>query len=295
MPLWQYNETDRRIQSDDLLFMNCKFCDYRMEERSIKDSWPRIPADIERNHRRTVLNYNKSGYDFQIDDIEIQDVVPQDGVDCFCCPLCGWWSISKFMWVYSYNELWQMYYGAVGSLKHLKPLDICAQVNEVRNYLSLNYQYRFQMHPRKLEEVVASIFKSSGYRTELTNYSNDGGIDVILSDRNEEIIGIQIKRHKNSIRIDQIRSFIGALVLGDITKGIFVTTSRFQSGAYDILSAANNRGIQLNLVDAEKLYDLLRISQISDLNLYPDFSILSDKSLIPNLRFAAEAHMNGLS
>jgi restriction system protein len=52
------------------------------------------------------------------------------------------------------------------------------------------------------EETVASVFRSLGYDATVTAYSGDGGIDVILH-KGEERIGVQVKRYRNSISVEQ--------------------------------------------------------------------------------------------
>jgi restriction endonuclease Mrr len=42
---------------------------------------------------------------------------------------------------------------------------------------------------------------------------------------------VQVKRYRNAIQVEQIRSLAGAHMAHGMTRGIFVTTSSFQSGA----------------------------------------------------------------
>jgi restriction system protein len=70
-----------------------------------------------------------------------------------------------------------------------------------------------------------------GYDAVATSYSGDYGIDAVLKRSDGLEIGVQVKRYRSSIVVEQIRSFFGALVLGGYTRGIFVTTSKFQRGA----------------------------------------------------------------
>ena len=55
--------------------------------------------------------------------------------------------------------------------------------------------------------------------------------------------------------------FAGALLLEGYTKGVFVTTSRFQAGADRTARLALLRGIQIDLLDAKKFYGDLSIAQ----------------------------------
>lgn len=93
-----------------------------------------------------------------------------------------------------------------------------------------------------------------------TGYSNDGGIDLILND-NKSTIGVQIKRTKNNIKVEQIRAFLGAMVINGYSKGIYISTSDFQSGCNKI---ALRTGIKL--INANKFYDALKEAQIIHYN-----------------------------
>jgi predicted helicase len=145
-------------------------------------------------------------------------------------------------------------------LLELDSVDLAVPVAEIRNYLTEKYESRFQVHPRLFEEVVASVFKDMGYEASITSYSSDGGIDVILQ-RGFCKIGVQVKRHKNSIKVEQIRSLAGALVLGNLTRGIFVTTSCFQSGVKETLRKYQVRGYKIDLVDAPRFFSALNITR----------------------------------
>jgi restriction system protein len=93
----------------------------------------------------------------------------------------------------------------------------------------------------------------------VTGYSNDGGIDVILEKESKQI-GVQVKRYKNKIKVDQIRELTGALFLSGIPKGIFVTTSDFQSGANKLVQKSHDRGIPIELINSKRFYDILKLT-----------------------------------
>ena len=90
---------------------------------------------------------------------------------------------------------------------------------------------RFTIQPRLFEETVASVFRTLGYRAVVTSYSGDDGIDVILENDSGTFLGVQVKRYQDRIKVSQIRELLGALVINGMTRGIFITTSDFQSGA----------------------------------------------------------------
>jgi hypothetical protein len=189
------------------------------------------------------------------------------------CDCCGWWSrneryrkpdIEGFEESLSLRHIYSMD-GACAQLRNLDIADISIPLDELRAYLLAKYSDRFNIAPRKLEELVGSVFSDHGYSSYVTAYQNDGGIDVILS-KDHESIGIQVKRYKNRIEAEQIRAFAGALILGNHPSGIFVTTSEFRSGAITAADGFTARGIPIKLMDAQRLYDALRLKQHTDLS-----------------------------
>jgi restriction system protein len=91
----------------------------------------------------------------------------------------------------------------------------------------------------------------------VTGASGDGGIDgIVRLDRlGLEHIYVQAKRHdaSNKVQRKDIQAFLGALTERNATKGVFITTSDFASGARDF--ADRREGIVL--INGEKLAELM--------------------------------------
>ena len=111
--------------------------------------------------------------------------------------------------------------------------------------------------PYYFEKVILILLKKMGYGDFIeTAKSGDGGIDGII---NEDKLGldkiyIQAKRYnENKVHEKDIRNFIGAMS-GDTNKGVFVTTSEFDKGAYQKAHDAHHSII---LIDGKKLVDLM--------------------------------------
>jgi restriction system protein len=151
-------------------------------------------------------------------------------------------------------------FGAAGCLKALDVSCGEAPIQTIRDFLMGRYESRFEVHPRVLEEVVASVYKDLGYQAVVTNYSGDGGIDVFLR-QGDETVGVQVKRYKHAIGVSQIRELAGAMLYHDVAKGIFVTTSRFERGAAPTATVFAMRGMPIELVDADRFYAALEIAQ----------------------------------
>jgi restriction system protein len=135
------------------------------------------------------------------------------------CPVCGWWVVHHHVTAsfgeshpYSENSWHRRNYGIAGALRNLDLEDLSVPINEVRSFLAAKWQSRFNLHPRLFEEVVGSVFKSLGYRARVTSYSGDGGIDVVLDSPEDKTVGVQVKRWRNRIKVEQIRSFVGAYI-----------------------------------------------------------------------------------
>lgn len=183
------------------------------------------------------------------------------------CTSCGWWATRVFVTKVSRGKCGRFVSverGAAGRLKGLDLTEISTPLDEVRGFLLAKYKARFGMNWRLFEETVADVFRLFGYRPRVTGRSNDGGIDVILDGRSDSLIGVQVKRYKNDIEASQIRELTGALVQQGITRGVFVTTSNFKPGAVKCAGLSSARGTPIQLVDAERFYDALRITKLRE-------------------------------
>jgi len=114
-----------------------------------------------------------------------------------------------------------------------------------------------EIDPFYFEKVILILLKKMGYGDFVeTAKTGDGGIDGII---NEDKLGldkiyIQAKRYgDNKVREKDIRNFIGAMS-GDTQKGVFVTTSSFDTGA---TKKAHDAHHTIILIDGLKLVDLM--------------------------------------
>jgi restriction system protein len=190
------------------------------------------------------------------------------------CHTCGWWKAEGLQDVddFAHSLKFAATYGAAASLRELDLSDVSTPIKDIRSYLAAKFERRFDLKPRLLEETVASIFRDHGYHAIVTAYSGDDGVDVILH-RGNETIGVQVKRYKDAIEVEQIRSLAGALVLRDMTHGIFVTTSTFQRGAESTADRFETRGYKIELVDAQRFYDALKLAQRTMYGSFADFPV----------------------
>lgn len=122
--------------------------------------------------------------------------------------------------------------------------------------------------PLEFEKLVVILLQRMGYGGEIkaagevTQYSNDKGIDGIIK---EDVLGlgrihIQAKRYArgNKIGREEIQKFVGALAVAQSNKGVFITTSTYTNGATDYAESLNG-ATTIVLIDgtqlAEYIYD----------------------------------------
>ena len=171
------------------------------------------------------------------------------------CTNCGWWVVYRI----HQNELARTagmaenHSATVGSLIELDVSDLSVPLTELNQYLLAKADALYDVHPRRLEELVASVFEGLGWRTRVTGRSGDHGIDVVLENAANEVVGVQVKRYAKRRRIEaeQIRAFTGALVLSGRTRGVFVSTCDFRNGAKTAAAESTARGYAIELLDAD--------------------------------------------
>lgn len=250
--IWEYNEVSENLTKEILVSKACKFCTNDLiviatnEKNQIIDNW-HTPG---------------SGYEGMGGNKKIVRLIKQ-------CSTCGWWNITEETNSLEniddhgdgYEENIVNIFGAVGCLRKLDLQNLNQPIETIKNYLIAKYDDRFDINPQKFEEVVASVFKDIGFFSRVTNYRGDDGIDIILSDSSQKTIGVQVKRTKNKIEVHQIREFIGALIINDLTEGIYVTTSNYRSGAQKAKVKYLERGYPIKLVDADQFYSALELTQ----------------------------------
>lgn len=113
------------------------------------------------------------------------------------------------------------------------------------------------------EKLVLDLLLSMGFGSRNkemafnTPISHDDGIDGVIP---EDALGLdmiyfQAKRYTdNSVPSKEIRDFIGALDMQKASKGVFITTSKFSSGAKETAEKASKKIV---LIDGKTLADFM--------------------------------------
>ena len=118
------------------------------------------------------------------------------------------------------------------------------------------------MDPTAFEKLIVDLMLGMNYGAggsgKHLGRTSDGGVDGVI---NEDVLGLDIiylqaKRYAtgNTIGVEKIREFAGALEDRGATKGVFVTTSHFAPQAHAYAQRSHKR---LILIDGEELARLL--------------------------------------
>ena len=118
----------------------------------------------------------------------------------------------------------------------------------------------YNLKPDAFERLAQRVLRESGFtQVEVTGRTGDGGIDGTGTIKLNGIISFhmlfQCKRYQGSVSASEMRDFRGAMQ-GRADKGLFITTSKFTSGA---ISEANRAGTTpIDLVDGDELIEKLK-------------------------------------
>lgn len=181
------------------------------------------------------------------------------------CEGCGWWQ-HKF---HSYLEGeqsfgfkdWQLEVDNA-ILRTFKINSNKIPVLSLRNYLTSKNDKIFNIHHKKMEELVASVLKEHfDCDVDIVGKSSDGGIDLILVNSDNPIM-VQVKRRickDKTESVKEVRDLLGATLLKNGRNCAFVTTAdHFSKEAKE----ASRNAIAKNIVDTFELYDYKRFFDI---------------------------------
>lgn len=193
------------------------------------------------------------------------------------CELCGWWEYL----FYSYMEgeqSWGMkdWELSINSAT-LKKFDIGSNsipIDTLQKYIQNNNDEIFQIHHKKMEELVGSVFKNH-YNCDVHHVgkSSDGGRDLILIESDKPTI-VQIKRRTTKDKtesVKEIRDLLGATLLSDSRNSIFVTTANhFSKQAIEAADTAVTKKIvdSFQLYDFDKFMNVLNLQKMNDTKIW---------------------------
>lgn len=286
LPWWR-----SRLEDEDQV--NCMHCGTRTDDYYDPGLWELSYSEFANVHREQVNDPNWYGPPLNDGSVELRGDIFDRKTCLHICPMCGWWvAEDRAVLPSSKSQRWVVTLTSMSVLQELDLSDINVPLEEVRRYLLRKFDARATMHPRLLELTVTSVFRDSGYRATATAYSNDGGIDVVLESGVGRLVGVQVKRQKGVVEVEQIRAFLGALTLGGYARGVFVSTSSFSKGALRAAEQSTIHHIPITLVDANRFFDMLKYAQLGNA-LKPDDCGIG-RSKPPIFRPHSYYHLNTL-
>ena len=117
----------------------------------------------------------------------------------------------------------------------------------IYEYFAANPGRMGDLHWRKFEELLSSVFTAHGYTTILGPGRADEGVDIRLVNNGifgDQITVVQVKRYKKPITLEQVAALSGVMYDQRASSGLFVTTSRYLPSAQKF-AARQARRIEL--------------------------------------------------
>jgi len=128
----------------------------------------------------------------------------------------------------------------------------------------LNIEDLLKLDPYQFEDLVLELFRSLGYRAEVTKRTSDGGIDIIAHHKppglsTELKIVIQCKRWNPGRKIGarEVRELADVVIREGASIGVLITTSGYTKQALEERNAYEQRGILMELWDQGKILKAL--------------------------------------
>lgn len=111
------------------------------------------------------------------------------------------------------------------------------------------------MTPKEYESFICAKFSQDGYKTELTSYNNDYGIDVFAL-KGDEKLGIQVKMFGHTTRKvnrQMIMELHGSKDLFKCTKAVLVTDGQIIDNAKEV---ADKLGIEILFIEPDNNFSI---------------------------------------
>ncbi len=114
----------------------------------------------------------------------------------------------------------------------------------------------------EFEDYISTMFRRLGFEVEATNYSNDGGVDLVATFKQPIFAGkyiIQCKNWTGPVGQPEVRDLYGVVMDQRANKGILITPSDYTQQAYDFASGKN-----IELINGPVLRALLTTDSEND-------------------------------
>jgi HJR/Mrr/RecB family endonuclease len=181
------------------------------------------------------------------------------------CPGCRYWRWhfvdSQFMarggeFVHNYVS----YVSKEREFAEVLP-DGCA--SELAQWIRRKQQLWHLMSPRRLERLVADVFRANHADAEVSHVGRpaDGGVDVVMVEASGNTWLIQVKRRQrpgSTEGVSTIRNLLGTMILNGARHGVVVSTAdHFSTHALAAVGRARECGMIVRLVNRVMLDRLI--------------------------------------
>lgn len=209
------------------------------------------------------------------------------------CPKCGWWHLAHSEDDASDNP--DCDYQIMARLERFDLSGLAVPTSELIRYLSVRGEDIYSVHPRKLEEMIAAVFREHlTCRVELTKMTQDGGKDIIGFNAEHRKFLVEITRYSQAqkVGIRLIERFLGVFYKEGVNHVTIVTTRRYTQPAITVQEVPYNCGdtILLDLRDFEDVISWLQLYAPDDW-AFPERELrgqISQWLFFPHVRMARE-------
>ncbi|MBE6069349.1 MAG: restriction endonuclease [Clostridium lundense] len=117
------------------------------------------------------------------------------------------------------------------------------------------------LEPEEFEQFCAEIYRRLGYKATVTEFGNDGGKDIILTDKYNNLIYVECKRwhelYAKQVGREICQKLIGSCAADGVKKAILITTGKIHENAFEYQKHINkNNSFDLEIVD---FYSLIKL------------------------------------
>lgn len=113
------------------------------------------------------------------------------------------------------------------------------------------------MNPRDFEVFIANIFSDNGYSAKVTQYTGDGGKDIVIK-KNGITCYVECKHWESAVGRPELQKLVGAAVGSNVSDLIFISTGGFNVNAINYANSVNSNGnVHLDLWTMD---DILKIA-----------------------------------
>lgn len=123
---------------------------------------------------------------------------------------------------------------------------------KISTWRALSIDQMLRLTPSEFEEYVAQrVFARQGYTVHNTPDTGDGGVDVLLTDRNGRTAVVQCKRYRSTVGEEIVRDLYGTMMHQGADRAFLVTTGSISPQAWKWAA-----GKPIELIDGARLVQL---------------------------------------